>query len=422
MEPAGSRDNGQSGLREGLLDACDKLTRLPVLAFFAFLSASLVALVGIQYHRGLQGPLSAAGDHVVVGDFVAFYTGARIIADGRGAELYDLRSQRELQDEWVGKSFPEWQPYVNPPLLAIAMWPLAGTGLVSAFGWYTVAMVLCGLFGAGALVGLTPALSRTPLGGVTVALLALSFHPIARTMLGGQNSVLTWALLTGGAWALERRREWLAGVLLGLLSYKPQYVPFLAALFVFVRAWRGVAAALAVAILHYALGALVAGSDWPLRMLAALRRYRPIEWAESLDTHFSLLPFFDQVAGGAAGRILAAAAIGAVIAALWRYAPRVRPGSEAFPLLWSLVVVAGMLVSPHLQYYDFALLVSPVAIGFDRLVASGSTPALPLRLLAATIYVGYPWFSNARHELGFQPLTIWTLAVYLWLLWVAWRQ
>jgi hypothetical protein len=416
-----SREEGRSGFAEGLRGACDKLTRIPVLAWFAVLSASLIALVGVQYQRGLERPLSVEGDRVVIGDFLAFYTGARIIAAHRGADLYDLRRQRELQDHLIGKPLPEWQPYVNPPLLAIAMRPLAAMGLVSGFRWYTAAMVVAGVLGALALVGLTPALSRTPLGAATVALLALSFHPIARTMLGGQNSVFTWALLTGGAWALQRRREWLAGVLLGLLSYKPQYVPFVAALFVFIRAWRGVAAALAVATVHYALGALVVGPDWPLRMLAALRRYRPIEWAGSLDTHFSLLPFCDQVVGGTAGTILAAAAIAVVMASLWRCAPRVRPGSEAFPLLWSLVLVAGMLASPHLQYYDFALLVSPVAIGFDRIVAKGGMPALPLRLLAATMYVGYPWFSNAGHELGFQPLTIWTLAIYLWLCWMAWK-
>ena len=50
-----------------------------------------------------------------------------------------------------------------------------------------------------------------------------SFHPIIRTMFGGQNTVLTLFLLTAICACLRGRHLLWAGVLLGLLSYKPQY-------------------------------------------------------------------------------------------------------------------------------------------------------------------------------------------------------
>jgi hypothetical protein len=133
-----------------LCGAFVKLTRQPMLAFFAFLYAPLVAVLGIQYLSGLSGPLSPEGDRVVIGDFLAFQTGAVILADGRGLHLYDLRLQREMQSRLVGEVSPEWQPYVNPPLLAIALRPLAGMGTIDAFRFYSAAMACAGLLGAAA--------------------------------------------------------------------------------------------------------------------------------------------------------------------------------------------------------------------------------------------------------------------------------
>jgi hypothetical protein len=399
--------------------AVAKLTRQPMLAVFAFLYAPLVAALGIQYLSGLSGPLSPEGNRVIIGDFLAFQTGAVILADGRGSRLYDLRLQRETQNQLVGKVFPEWQPYVNPPLLAIALRPLAGMGTIDAFRFYSAAMACAGLLGAAALLGVVPRVAPTPLDAATVVLLSLSFHPLARTLFGGQNAVLTWALLSGIAWAFARRRQWTAGFLLGLLTYKPQYLPLPGLLLAYVGAWPALAVASTVGILHYALGAVFVGFGWPLAMLAAMHEYRPMEWAGSLESHFSLLPFFEFAVGGAAGRLLASAAIAAVIAALWRCAPRARPASADFSFLWSLVIVAEMLASPHLQYYDFGVLVLPVLVGLERLLASGRSPSLLLRILLGVLYLAYPWLYEAAPRVGFQPLTLCTLAIYAWLCSVA---
>jgi hypothetical protein len=411
-----ARGDVSSGALRG---AFAKLTRQPILAIFAFLYAPLVGLLGIQYLSSLSGPLSPEGDRVVMGDFLAFQTGAVILADGRGSHLYDLRFQRETQDQLVGKVFPEWQPYVNPPLLAIALRPLAGLETIDAFRFYSAAMACAGLFGAATLVAIVPHLARTSLDAATVFLLSLSFHPLARTLFGGQNAVLTWALLSGVAWAFARRKQVTAGLLFGLLTYKPQYLPLPGLLLAYVGAWPALAVASSVGLLHYALGAAFVGPGWPLAMLAAMRQYRPMEWAGSFESHFSLLPFFDYAVGGAAGRVLASATIVAVLVALWRYAPRARPESVEFSLLWSLVIVAEMLASPHLQYYDFGVLVLPVLVGLERMLARGRPPSLLLRILLGIVYVGYPWLYEVAPRIGFQPLTLCTLAIYAWLCSVA---
>jgi hypothetical protein len=393
----------------------DTLTSRGAIVIFVIVYAPLTALLGAQYLRSLDGPLSPARDRVVIGDFLAFQTGAQIIADGHGARLYDLREQRAIQDRLAGKAFAEWQPYVNPPLLAIALRPLARLGTLRAFYVYCGIMIVSGTLGAIALVRVVPALAATPADRALVGLIALSFHPIARTMFAGQNTVLTWALLCGVVWSLQRRRQWVAGTFLGVLTYKPQYLPFPLLLLMVLGAWHALAAVACAGLAHYALGALFVGAQWPLRMMTAMREYRPLEWAESVGTHFSLVAFFDHAVGGRPGRIVAGAAISGVIAALWRFAPRVQPGSARFPLLCSLVVVAGMLVSPHLQYYDFGVLVLPVAVGLDRTIAKDRVASLRLRIAFVLLYLAYPWLYEAGDQLGFQPLTLCTLGIYAWL-------
>jgi hypothetical protein len=401
--------------------ALDKVTRPPVLTVFAILFSFLTGLLGMSYVSGLDGPVSEKHE-VVPGDFMAFETGAVLVAEGRGADLYDLALQYETQTRLAGIPLGDWQPYVNPPLLAILLWPFASLPYVQGFWVFAGLMTIAAVLGGLALAGVVPDLAHTPRDRATVFLLALAFHPLARTTFGGQNTVLTWALVTGTLWALVRGRAVLAGVLVGLLSYKPQYVPFLALALCFGRAWTTLAVAALVTALHYAMGALLLGPDWPFRMLAAMREYRPMEWADNVKTHFSLVPFFDYAVGGTAAQILAALAALAVLGALFWSMPRGREVDRDFPLLWSLCIVAGMLLSPHLQYYDFGVLVLPVAVGLDTLARRGTPARLPLRLVVAALYVGYPWFYMSVDRLGFQPLTLWAIAIFGWLCALARRR
>ncbi len=392
--------------------ALDKVTRPPVLSVFAVLFGFLTALLGLSYVLTLDGPVSEKQE-VVPGDYMAFVTGATLLAEGRGRDLYDLDLQYATQTRLAGMPLQDWQPYVNPPLLAILLRPLAALPYVHGFWIFAAAMTAAAILGGLALVGSVPSLASSTRDRATVVLLALAFHPLARTTFGGQNTVLTWALVAGALWALVRGRAVLAGVLVGLLSYKPQYVPFLALALCFARAWTSLAVAALVTLLHYAIGALCLSPDWPLRMLAAMRAYRPMEWADNVKTHFSLVPFFDYAVGGSTGRVLAALGSIGVLAAL--FASARGAGKRNLPLVWSLCLVAGMLLSPHLQYYDFGVLVLPVVVGLDVLARRGSPATLAFRLVVAVLYVGYPWFYMAVDRVHFQPLTLWTVAIFLWL-------
>src|SRR4029077_7842218 len=118
------------------------------------------------------------------------------------------------------------------------------------------------------------------------------------------NTVFTFALATGALWALQSGRPILAGALVGLLSYKPQYVPLFFAALVLARAWPAVIAALVGFVAHYAAGAALIGADWPVELDPTLRATRVLE-AANVGTHFSLIPFFEYAVGGRVGTLLA---------------------------------------------------------------------------------------------------------------------
>ena len=69
-----------------------------------------------------------------------------------------------------------------------------------------------------------PASHSKRVGTIVWLLLALAFPAVLVNIGHGQNGFLTAALL-GGAWSMLDRRPIVAGILFGLLAYKPQYRP-----------------------------------------------------------------------------------------------------------------------------------------------------------------------------------------------------
>ena len=400
-----------------MLRVLDRLTSQPMLAVLALVCGLSVAIVEVSYLRSVSGPLIPGTTRVATGDYLGVLTGARVLAEGNGPRLYDLDLQYRVHTRIVGTELAAWQFYVYPPLFAVLARPLAQLPFVTGFFLYGAAMFALGLVGALVLVRVVPRLARGRLDAATLIVLALAFHPMVRTMFGGQTTVLTWGLITSALWALQTRRQILAGILIGVLSYKPQYVPLLFVALLLSRSWLASGVAVVVTVAHYLLGAAVIGADWPLRMLATMQRYRPMEAAND-GTHFSLMPFFRFAIGGRLATVVALACDAGVLFALARFAPRARPGDADFPLTWALLVVSATLVSPHMQYYDFGILVLPVVIGLDTIVREGRRVTLPIRFAIAAVFVAYPVLYEAHRALHFQPLTLVTVALLAWLCWL----
>jgi hypothetical protein len=79
------------------------------------------------------------------------------------------------------------------------------------------------------------------------------------------------------------------------------------------------------------------------------------------------------------------------------------------------VVSGTMLVSPHLNYYDAGVLVLPVLLGLDHVIARYGVPSVGWRVALVALWASYySWKLGVI--LGFQPLVLVLAVVFIWLL------
>jgi hypothetical protein len=388
-----------------LRGALDKITRPPILTISAGLFVVLALLMQLVSLATLP-PVDACEGNPRTGDFLAFYTGAELIASGQGAHLYDLDIQERTQLAILDYPAQGWQPFVNPPGLAILLAWLRPFGYRSSFLVFDAVSV--GLFALGAwrIRRHLPQVTATPLTAVTTLVAAMSFLPVVHTMLGGQNTVITLGLLAVGYSAWRDGQGVLLGVCVGLLSYKPQYAVIFGPLLLLGREWVAAAVAIALGFGHYALGALYLGWDWPLVMQETLEVYEPVERAIEGPYHFSLPRFAHySLPPGWVTPFTTVTVLAVLGTSLWA-AGRLDRDDPELGTKWGLWLCTAMLVSPHLNDYDSGLLVLPVVLLVERMLATtGGNPSLGFRLV---VLAG--WLSYLAKELAvalhFQPLVI----------------
>jgi alpha-1,2-mannosyltransferase len=396
------------GVIGDLRSALDRLTRPPLVVAAAGLM--LVLLLGVvgRHLAGLEAPSRGKID-IGTGDFMAFWTGAVTLHESNGAELYDYAAQQKLQARLLGGASEKFQPYLNPPLLALLLSTLVPLGYVAAFYVWDLACVVMLAAGIAATLAATPTL-RARGGALAAVFLVAGYQPMVETTFGGQNSPITFGLLAALTYALHTRRPVAAALVLGLLTYKPQYALGVGGALLLAGQWRIVAGGVAVGVLHYLAGAWSSGARWPLEMMSFLQAYRPLEIANNADMHFSWVRTADWMLPSPLDSVLAAAGSVAVLVAWWRFRSllHTRPGA------WMALVVCGtMFASPHQQFYDAAILALPAALLVDHELRRRGDVPLPIRVLLLAAWVGFPVVRHAE-TIGFQPLFFVLVGVFAW--------
>lgn len=414
MDNHAPHTNDKASPRAGLVSRMfDAITKPPVLTWFAALQAAALSVVALRYHTTLKGATGPTGE-VATGDFLAFYTGALALRKGQGTRLYDMDTQHRIQRDVVGRQLTTWQPYFNPPLLALGVATLAGDSFLSAFRLFAAVMVACCLGAVVLLRWAVPRLCSRRVAWITMMLVVIGYHPILRTMVGGQNTPLTLLLIVGFCAMLRQERPIPAGLFLGGLSYKPQYGLLPAVFIALHREWRALIAAAAVWALHYAVAAIWCGTSWPLALGRTLLETRKWEWTANLRTHFSLVPVLAVLFPRPWAQI-AALLMSALVLAVLVYGVRRSPQRPSPASLLGLAIAAAMITSPHLQYYEAGLMVVPALLGLEDQLERGIQPPLATRALLALGYLGFPLYGLAR-QLHFQPLFLCLAGLFLWML------
>ena len=192
-----------------------------------WLGAGAVGLFVVTvYAVYAMSPSRMGGPSRVAGlDFVSFYTAGSAVREGRAEDLYDLNATRKFQGRLEGRDGVAmgklYAPWWNPPFYALVFVPLSSLNFFSALSvWIAVNVVSAGI-AVWMLCRMLPAGTGWRTWGLVPVLVLLSM-PFMATMTHGQNSGTSLLLLTLTVYFWRKGRALLAGLIGGLLFYKPQ--------------------------------------------------------------------------------------------------------------------------------------------------------------------------------------------------------
>jgi hypothetical protein len=388
-----SHDTGLRRLLRDLAPATRDPANAEFLRALLVLSGALFVLTIATYlaTTGWAGAFPRDKATLVLGrDFLNLWMyGRALFEGGEPARFYDIATYNDALAQMLGAGYPG-QNWPNPPTALVVMAPF---GLLNYFpalvAWAAVSFLAFYLAGRREVADLR-----------TLAIVAVS--PAALLcVLSGQSSLLTTAALLA-IFAQLDKRPLLAGVLIGLLTVKPQLgILFPFALIVSGR-WRVFVAAGVTAVLLLAASVALGGIEsWHAYIVKAL----PLQREVLQDAAGTAMPFHPTVfmnIRGVVGNHFAEiiqfaftiAAVVAVSAAFrWR-----RDGDPR--MLQALFLACTVSASPYMGGYDLLpLTFAAVAlIAEEKLDGRGRrlaqlvywTPAL--QLLFGTMHLPGPGF------------------------------
>jgi alpha-1,2-mannosyltransferase len=176
----------------------------------------------------------------------------------------------------------------------------------------------------------------------------------------GQNGFLTAALFGGGL-LLLRERPILAGVLLGLMSYKPQFGLLLPVALIAGRQWTAfIAAACSTLALAATSWAVLGGEVWiafwkNLPFVQGILADGRLPWPKIPSVFVALRTLGLDQTGAYTGQGMVAVFVAITIAWIWK----LQAGSR---VAIAALMAGAPLMSPYVFDYDLALLAVPIAL------------------------------------------------------------
>lgn len=313
-------------------------------------------------------------------DFVNVWAAGRLALEGQAAAAYDWAVHKQFQNMAVGFEFPGRYNWHYPPTFLFVAVPLATVPFLAAMAaWIALTLPLY-LLTVRWIVG-------HPLGW----LLAAGFPAALATTAVGQNGFFT-ASLIGGMLGFMERRPALAGVCLGLLTYKPQFGLLFPIVLVVARQWRvfWVAAATGtglalLAVLVFGVDSWIAFFDWlPVTSKAFLSEGRAeIGKQQSLFALVRVLGGSESLAWAAQAAL--ALLVAAAVSLLWR-------SKAAFELKAAGLAAGTLLATPYVYLYDSVVLAIAVAFLMRLWLAVGFRGyELAGLVVAAALMMAFPF-------------------------------
>ena len=294
-------------------------------------------------------------------DFFNFYAAAKLFVTNGGSAVYDIAMQRHVELQITGADPSRFivLPYFHPPYYTLLIAPLAYLDYRNAY--YVMAAFNALLVAALVAILVKSSLRLQGRGWMVAAAMIAGFFPLFVTVLQGQSDLVVLVPLAGAYAAWAKGRYGMAGALSALALSKPQLLLLIPILFLARRSWRALASFAGVLL---ALGVIsVAGFGF-----GPVITYLTSVGTWAITGHlpntgqlvytdpavYSLRNILEAVPGG--GKVVAFVIL-VLLLALVALSLSWRPDKPR--LDFALAIAASLVLSPHQNVHDLALLVIP---------------------------------------------------------------
>ena len=353
-----------------------------ILAAIPIVYSAFVGVLGPGIHPGFADK-----------DFANYWAAARLVLDGKTMDLFGPWEIyfAHLKGAF-GDTFP-WHNWSYPPHYLLLIWPLGFFGYKAGLLLFVAVTFALFVPAYRALIG-----DRSLVAWIAVGPFIVHNFWVA------QNGYLT-ASLALGALALRDRRPVLAGVLLGLLTIKPQLGLLFPFLLLAERRWTVIASATVSTLLLIGLSAAIFGIDAWRGYVNDVLPYQAFVMRELEGTFLTMMPsVYGALRIWNVGPHLAlvlhfvvvAPFVVILIVALFR--------TDSARDRSILVLIGTFIVTPYALTYDMGLF--SAAVGLIATRDKSTWPEDKERILVLTLAMLLPIMMIPLGTVGFPPAAI----------------
>jgi len=335
------------------------------------LAPALLVMFCIIWIAGSWLELGETGQTALSIDFRVFWAAAKLAVSGAPLDALDVNRLSSVH----GIVSNDWMPWAYPASFLVALMPLGTLSFSAAWLVFTAVSIIA------VLVAFRPFS-----GGVVPVWLGFALAPAMMPNLTmGQTSLLWTAGIVGALALTQGNKPILAGIVIGLLTLKPQLGLLIPIALIASGAWLTFISATVTTIVISVIATLLVGVEYWPEMYAMMQfhfdRVREASNENALMISvFSILSGLgipEQVALISQWMVTAMSAI--IVFVAWR-SPKVGFDLRAATLLLGIVSA-----TPYLWYYESALL-APTALFLLRAgVLGGGTAGF---VLAGLMWLG----------------------------------
>ena len=354
-------------------------------------------------------------------DFLQEWTGGFIWASQERASLYQPEHFKSVQHDSsiVGFEWPasQYYPMVYPPFYYMLVSPLANLPYkTAALFWMAMLATLAGST-IWVLAKYHP-VANQHWGKCLLALVA--FYPFLQSLNTAHKSALLLLILTGSYLLLYHQKRFWAGLVFGMIAFKPHLGLLIGFAMLAKGQWRFVTGCLA-SVASLVVLSLLAGTDlcvdyfWQCLAMgdyASSGGYL-LSQSHSFSGAVALLFGAGTAAASVAWWVCAIITLGLLTVIL---KPSTPTDSPQFALQFSSLIIATILLSPHFYLYDLTIILLPIGLFTFNLRSASASIRKPLAYLCVAIFVGTGLAANIAELTRIQPTIILMLGIMICIL------